>query len=171
MAGVPPEVALDLANLPLPLEAVAGLAEQVCQQSPPAGALSLDIGEAALGHDTQALREAVARLRALGVTVAIDDFGVGTMALSQLRSLPVRGLNLGRAFVASLPGDGAAATIASAIVQMARGLQLDVTAKGVETDEQRRWLAGIGCGHAQGPGIALPMQAPAFAEWLQRRAA
>ena len=171
MAGTPPEVALDLANLPLPLEAVAGLAEQVCEQSPPAGALSLDIGEAALGHDTQALREAVARLRALGVTVAIDDFGVGTMALSQLRSLPVRGLNLGRAFVASLPSDSGAAAIASAIVQMARGLQLDVTAKGVETDEQRRWLAGIGCGHAQGPGIALPMQAPAFAEWLQRRAA
>ena len=54
---------------------------------------------------------------------------------------------------------------------MARGLQLDVTAKGVETDEQRHWLAGIGCGHVQGPGIALPMQAPVFAEWLQRQAA
>jgi len=171
MAGQAPEVALDLAALPLPLEAVAELAEQVCEQSQPAGTLSLDIGEAALGHDTQALRAAVARLRALGVTVAIDDFGVGTMALSQLRSLPVRGLNLGRGFVASLPADTAAATIASAIVQMARGLQLDVTAKGVETDEQLRWLAAIGCGHAQGPGIALPMQAPVFAEWLQRRAA
>jgi EAL domain-containing protein (putative c-di-GMP-specific phosphodiesterase class I) len=88
-----------------------------------------------------------------------------------LRALPVRGLNLGRAFVASLPGDSAAATIASAIVQMARGLHLEVTAKGVETDEQRRWLADIGCGHAQGPGIALPMRANAFAEWLQKQAA
>ncbi|HTP72754.1 MAG TPA: EAL domain-containing protein [Burkholderiaceae bacterium] len=171
MAGTPPEVALDLASLPLPLEAVADLAEQVCAQSPPAGALCLDIGEAALGRDAHALRAAVARLRALGVTVAIDDFGVGTMALSQLRSLPVRGLNLGRAFVASLPADGAAATIASAIVQMARGLQLEVTAKGVETVEQRHWLAGIGCGHVQGPGIALPMQPPVFAEWLQKQAA
>ena len=171
MAGAPPEVALDLVSLPLPLEAVADLAEQVCAQSTPAGTLSLDIGEAALGDDTQTLRDAVARLRALGVTVAIDDFGVGTMALSRLRSLPVRGLNLGRAFVASLPADGAAATIASAIVQMARGLRLQVTAKGVETDEQRHWLAGIGCGHAQGPGIALPMPSPVFAEWLQRQAA
>jgi diguanylate cyclase (GGDEF)-like protein/PAS domain S-box-containing protein len=171
MAGKPPEVALDLASLPLPLEAVAELAEQVCQESPLAGTLSLDIGEAALGHDAQALREAVARLHALGITVAIDDFGVGTMALSQLRALPVRGLNLGRAFVASLPADSAAATIASAIVQMARGLRLDVTAKGVETDEQRAWLAGIGCGHVQGPGIALPMQAPVFADWLRKQAA
>jgi EAL domain-containing protein (putative c-di-GMP-specific phosphodiesterase class I) len=73
--------------------------------------------------------------------------------------------------VASLPADNAAATIASAIVQMARGLQLEVTAKGVETDEQRRWLAAIGCGRVQGPGIALPMPAPAFADWLQRQAA
>jgi len=171
LAGAPPAVVLDLASLPLPLEAVAELAEQVCGQSPPAGTLALDIGEAVLGHDTQALRAAVARLQALGVTVAIDDFGVGTLALSQLRSLPVRGLILGRAFVASLPADGAAATIATAIVQMARGLQLEVTAKGVETDEQRRWLAGIGCGHAQGPGIALPMPPPVFAQWLQRQAA
>jgi diguanylate cyclase (GGDEF)-like protein/PAS domain S-box-containing protein len=171
MAGTPPEVALDLASVPLPLDVVAELAMQVFEQAQPAGALSLDIGESPLGEDAQALRAAVARLRALGVTVAIDDFGVGTMALSQLRSLPVRGLNLGRAFVASLPGDSAAATIASAIVQMARGLHLEVTAKGVETDEQRDWLARIGCGHAQGPGIALPMPAPAFAEWLQKQAA
>ncbi|HEX6016774.1 MAG TPA: diguanylate cyclase [Burkholderiaceae bacterium] len=171
MAGTVPEVALDLANLPLPLEALADTAAQVCAQSPPAGTLSLDVGEAALGQDAHTLRQAVARLRALDIAVAIDDFGVGTMALSQLRSLPVRGLNLGRAFVASLPADGAAATIASAIVQMARGLQLEVTAKGVETDEQRRWLAGIGCGRVQGPGVALPMQAPAFAEWLQEQAA
>jgi diguanylate cyclase (GGDEF)-like protein/PAS domain S-box-containing protein len=171
MAGAPPVVVLDLASLPLPLEAVADVAQQVCAESPPAGALSLDIGEAALGHDTQALREAVARLQSLGIAVAIDDFGVGTMALSQLRSLPVRGLVLGRAFVASLPADNAAATIASAIVQMARGLQLEVTAKGVETDEQRRWLAAIGCGRVQGPGIALPMPAPAFADWLQRQVA
>jgi diguanylate cyclase (GGDEF)-like protein/PAS domain S-box-containing protein len=171
MAGAPPEVALDLASIPLPLDVVADLAMQVFEQTPPAGAMSLDIGEGPLGEDVQALRAAVARLRALGVTVAIDDFGVGTMALSQLRSLPVRGLNLGRAFVASLPGDSAAATIAAAIVQMARGLHLEVTAKGVETDEQRQWLAQIGCGHAQGPGIALPMQAPVFAEWLQKQAA
>ncbi|MFO1222787.1 MAG: diguanylate cyclase [Burkholderiaceae bacterium] len=171
MAGTVPEVVLDLAHLPLPLEALAEAAAQVCAQSPPAGPLSLDIGEAALGPDAHALRQAVANLRALGIAVAIDDFGVGTMALSQLRSLPVRGLNLGRAFVASLPADGAAATIASAIVQMARGLQLEVTAKGVETDEQRRWLAGIGCGRVQGPGVALPMQAPAFAHWLQQQAA
>ncbi|MCG3190322.1 MAG: hypothetical protein LKCHEGNO_03030 [Burkholderiaceae bacterium] len=171
MAGTVPEVALDLAHLPLPLDAVADTAALVCTQSPPAGTLSLDVGEAALGHDAPALRQAVARLRSLGITVAIDDFGVGTMALSQLRSLPVRGLNLGRAFVASLPGDGAAATIASAIVQLARGLQLEVTAKGVETDEQRHWLAGIGCGWVQGPGVALPMRAPAFDEWLQQQPA
>jgi diguanylate cyclase (GGDEF)-like protein/PAS domain S-box-containing protein len=171
MAGVPPEIALDLADVPLPLDVVADLAAQVFEHNPPVGALSLDVGEGAIGDDLHALRAAVARLRALGITVAIDDFGVGTMALSQLRALPVRGLNLGRAFVASLPGDSAAATIASAIVQMARGLHLEVTAKGVETDEQRRWLADIGCGHAQGPGIALPMRANAFAEWLQKQAA
>ncbi|HET7528381.1 MAG TPA: EAL domain-containing protein [Burkholderiaceae bacterium] len=171
MAGAPPAVVLDLSSLPLPLEAVADLVQQVFAETPPAGALSLDIGEAALGHDAHALREAVARLRTLGIEVAIDDFGVGTMALSQLRSLPVRGLNLGRAFVASLPADNAAATIAAAIVQMARGLQLEVTAKGVETEEQRAWLAGIGCGRAQGPGIALPMPAPVFAQWLLKQAA
>jgi diguanylate cyclase (GGDEF)-like protein/PAS domain S-box-containing protein len=171
VAGEVPTLALDLAGLPLPLDAVAELVDQVCAQTPPAGSISFDIGERALGNDAQALRVAVARLQSLGVSVAIDDFGVGTMALSQLRALPVRGLNLGRAFVASLPDDSAAATIATAIVQMARGLKLEVTAKGVETDAQRRWLAGIGCGHVQGPGIALPMQAPVFSDWLRKQAA
>jgi EAL domain-containing protein (putative c-di-GMP-specific phosphodiesterase class I) len=135
------------------------------------GELSLDIGEAVLNDDAQALRQSVARLQALGLSVAIDDFGVGTMALSRLRALPVRGLILGRAFVSSLPGDSAAATIAKAIVQMARGLKLGVTAKGVETEAQREWLTAIGCGHAQGPGIALPMPASAFADWLREQPA
>jgi diguanylate cyclase (GGDEF)-like protein/PAS domain S-box-containing protein len=169
--GSVPVLALDLASLPLPLEAVAELAEQVCAQSPPLGELSLDIGEAVLNEDAQALRQSVARLQALHISVAIDDFGVGTMALSRLRALPVRGLILGRAFVASLPDDSAAATIAKAIVQMARGLKLRVTAKGVDTPAQREWLAAIGCGHAQGPAIALPMQAEAFAQWLRKQPA
>ena len=169
--GSVPTVALDLSSLPLPLEAVADLAEQVCAESPPLGELSLDIGEAVLNEDAHALRRSVTRLQTLGLSVAIDDFGVGTMALARLRALPVRGLILGRAFVASLPDDTAAATIATAIVQMARGLKLDVTAKGVETDAQRSWLAGIGCDHAQGPGVALPMPAGAFADWLRAQPA
>jgi len=148
---------------------MAELVDQVCAHTPPAGPVSFDVGEHALGNDTQVLRQAVARLQSLGVSVAIDDFGVGTMALSRLRALPVRGLILGRAFVASLPDDSAAATIATAIVQMARGLKLGVTAKGVETDAQRAWLAGIGCGHAQGPGIALPMRSGEFADWLREQ--
>ena len=165
--GSVPTVALDLSSLPLPLEAVADLAEQVC-------ARVAATGRAVARHRrsrAQRRRARVAsigdRLQTLGLSVAIDDFGVGTMALARLRALPVRGLILGRAFVASLPDDTAAATIATAIVQMARGLKLDVTAKGVETDAQRSWLAGIGCGHAQGPGVALPMPAAAFADWLR----
>ncbi|MCW5656307.1 MAG: diguanylate cyclase [Burkholderiaceae bacterium] len=169
--GRVPAVALDLAGLPLPLELVAELAEHVCANTPPLGELSLDIGEAVLSEDAQVLRESVSRLQALHISVAIDDFGVGTMALSRLRALPVRGLILGRAFVASLPDDRAAATIATAIVQMARGLKLHVTAKGVDTAAQREWLAAIGCGHAQGPAIALPMQVNAFAEWLRNQPA
>ena len=169
--GRVPALALDLSSLPLPLEAVAELAEQVCAQSPPLGEFTLDIGEAVLGEDAQALRLSMGRLQALHISVAIDDFGVGTMALSRLRALPVRGLILGRAFVASLPDDNAAATIAKAIVQMARGLELHVTAKGVDTPEQRDWLAAIGCGHAQGPAIALPMQVDAFEAWLREESA
>jgi EAL domain-containing protein (putative c-di-GMP-specific phosphodiesterase class I) len=169
--GGVPAVALDLAGLPLPLDVVADLAEQVCAQSPPLGEMSLDIGEAVLNEDAQALRQSVSRLQAMNISVAIDDFGVGTMALSRLRALPVRGLILGRAFVASLPDDSAAATIAMAIVQMARGLKLHVTAKGVDTPAQRAWLAAIGCGHAQGPAIALPMQTAAFADWLREQPA
>jgi diguanylate cyclase (GGDEF)-like protein/PAS domain S-box-containing protein len=169
--GHVPVLALDLANLPLPLDAVAELAEHLCAQTPPLGELSLDIGEAVLNDDAQTLRAAVARLQALHISVAIDDFGVGTMALSRLRALPVRGLILGRAFVASLPDDPAAATIATAIVQMARGLKLHVTAKGVDTPAQREWLAAIGCGHVQGPAIALPMPANTFADWLRKQPA
>ncbi|MBE7420552.1 MAG: diguanylate cyclase [Ideonella sp.] len=169
--GVPPEVVLDLSGLPLPLPALARLAAQVCRESPPGGALSLDVGASALVGDEPALRAALAELAQLGIAVAIDDLGRGAMALAQLRALPVRGVNLGHDFVAALPADGAAATIAAALVRMAQGLRLEVTAKGVESLAQRRWLADVGCGRVQGPGVAPPMPAPAFAQWLREQSA
>jgi len=171
MAGVPPEVVLDLSGLPLPLPALARLAGEVCREAPPRGALALDVGASALAGDEAALRAALAELAQLGIAVAIDDLGHGAMALAQLRALPVRGVNLGHDFVAALPADGAAAAIATALVQMAHGLRLEVTAKGVESPAQRRWLADVGCGRVQGPGVAPPMPAPAFAQWLREQSA
>lgn len=164
-----PTVALDLAALPLPLNAIAELLEQLMPPGAHSLALALDLNESTLSDDAQAVRHALGRLSAMGIAVAIDDFGVGTMALARLRSLPVRGLTLGRAFVAALPHDHPAATIAAAIVQMAQGLQLEVTAKGVETEEQRAWLAQIGCSRVQGPALGLPMPASAFADWVRQR--
>jgi len=133
--------------------------------------LCLEITETAVMDDVDAAVEALARLRAVGVKVAIDDFGVGYSSLSYLRRLPVDVLKLDRAFVERLDdGDAADAAIVVAVVNLARSLGLTVVAEGVETAAQRRELRALGCTMAQGYLFARPVPAPALTELLQREA-
>jgi EAL domain-containing protein (putative c-di-GMP-specific phosphodiesterase class I) len=97
------------------------------------------------------------RLSQLGIHLAIDDFGTGYSSLAYLRQLPMRRLKLDRSFVKDLPGQEHSRTIVAAIVTLAHGLGLHVTAEGVETREQADYLVRQGCDVLQGYLLARPM--------------
>jgi EAL domain-containing protein (putative c-di-GMP-specific phosphodiesterase class I) len=122
----------------------------------PAAQLTLEVTEGVLVRDVDAVVAQLESLRALGVRIAIDDFGTGFSGLSYLRHLPADIIKIDRSFVMDLPRGRSATTLITSIVELARTLGLDVVADGVETEGQRRALADLDCGWAQGYLFARP---------------
>lgn len=112
--------------------------------------LEIELTEAALVADLAAARDVLDALQAKGVRVALDNFGTGHASLTQLRQLPFDMLKIDRSFVRAMIADKEAAIMVRTIISMAKGLSLTVVAEGVETAEQARMLAGLGCDMAQG---------------------
>jgi diguanylate cyclase (GGDEF)-like protein/PAS domain S-box-containing protein len=131
--------------------------------------LEIELTERMLMDDLASVRDSLERLRALGVRVAVDDFGTGYTSLGHLKNLPIDRLKIDRSFIRDLPGDGGSAAIAGAVIQMAHGLGMRTVAEGVETPEQRDWVAAHGCDELQGNVEAEPMPAAAFEDWLRAR--
>jgi diguanylate cyclase (GGDEF)-like protein/PAS domain S-box-containing protein len=129
----------------------------------PASQLVIELTESVmLGAATEGRRQLTA-LDELGVRLVVDDFGTGFSALSHLRDLPVSGIKVDRSFTAGLGRDPQCDRIVEALTGLAQGLGVDIVAEGVETEEQRAVLAGIGCEHAQGYlfGRPEPVELPA----------
>lgn len=125
----------------------------------PPNSLELEITEATLMSDIDLARRTVERLRALGVGVSIDDFGTGYSSLSHLKRFPIDTLKIDRAFVRDLDTSEDAVALSSAIISLARSLDLDVVAEGVETREQLDTLARLGCTKMQGFLVSHPLRA------------
>ncbi len=130
--------------------------------------LEIELTEAALVTDLAAAREVVDALQKKGVRVALDNFGTGHASLTQLRQLPFDMLKIDRSFVRAMSTDKEAAIMVRTIISMAKSLSLTVVAEGVETAEQARTLAGLGCDMAQGYYFG---RAAAVAEARRRAAA
>jgi diguanylate cyclase (GGDEF)-like protein len=112
--------------------------------------LQLEITESAIMENFDDALRALDELRAMGLRIVVDDFGTGYSSLNYLRRLPISGLKIDRSFVAPILLDHQTAAIAHAIVQLARTLDLSVTAEGVETEPQLEFLRDIGIDLAQG---------------------
>jgi len=121
----------------------------------PARFLELEITETSVMSRTGAAIGILEQIAALGVGLAVDDFGTGYSSLSHLKRLPIRRLKIDRSLIRDIPDDPDDVAIASAILALAKSLQLMVTAEGVENDQQRAFLAEKGCHHAQG-GLYSP---------------
>jgi diguanylate cyclase (GGDEF)-like protein len=112
--------------------------------------LQLELTESILIHDLSAGVEVVERLKQLGVSIALDDFGKGYSSLSYLKALPIDVIKIDRSFVSGLPDCREDLAIVSAVVSFAGALGMDVLAEGVETQAHVDALLELGCDHAQG---------------------
>jgi diguanylate cyclase (GGDEF)-like protein/PAS domain S-box-containing protein len=128
--------------------------------------LELEFTERMLMENEAAVQQALALLKAADISLAIDDFGTGFSSLLRLRSLPIDTLKIDQSFVADLPESHEALTIVTAVLQLGRGLNLDVVAEGVETEAQRECIDLLGCAVVQGYLFAKPMPPEAFERWL-----
>ena len=141
----------------------------------PAASLLVEITESAMLEGGAGLvEETLDQLRALGVTIAADDFGTGYNSLPYLKRFPIGSLKIDRAFVAGLGASPHDEAIVAGIIAIAASLGLDVVAEGVETHDQARRLQGLGCRTAQGwlYSTALPPEVAAvyIADRAQPRA-
>ena len=121
--------------------------------------LTLEITEGLLLEHTEAVLETLEQLHALGVCIALDDFGSGYSSLAYLWRFRFDTLKIDRAFVKEVRRDGKAAAIIESIIGLGHSLDLRITAEGVETEEQLAALSGVGCDEAQGFLLGRPMPA------------
>ena len=119
----------------------------------------LEITEGILLGDDPETHDTLKRLRNLGFTLALDDFGTGYSSLSYLQRYPITKIKIDRSFIANLGVDAEAEAVVGAIVKLARALNLNVIAEGVETDDQRERLAASGCSDIQGFLYSKPVPA------------
>ena len=117
---------------------------------------------------TTDLNEQRKALRDLGVTISVDDFGMGHASLRYLRELPVGMVKLDRSIVAGFAHDDSDTVIVTMLSRLAEVLGIDIVAEGVETEDQRERIADIGCRFAQGYLFAEPMPVADFPRWLAR---
>lgn len=130
----------------------------------PASALELEITESSLVSGPATL-QTMATLRQMGVGLAIDDFGTGYSSLSYLKRFPINKLKIDRSFISDITEDKDSAAIVSAIIALARILQLQVVAEGVEQAEELAFLRQQGCGFIQGYLASRPLDQDAIEDW------
>jgi diguanylate cyclase (GGDEF)-like protein len=129
--------------------------------------LCLEITETAMMADPGAIGETLAALKALGVRLAVDDFGVGHASLRQLRALlPVDTLKIDKSFVDGITDDADDAAIVEGVVRLAHSLGLQAVAEGVETADQVAMLRSFSCQTGQGYHFARPAEPEAIARML-----
>jgi diguanylate cyclase (GGDEF)-like protein len=121
--------------------------------------LELELTEGVVVGDADAAEAAMMELRALGVHLALDDFGTGYSSLIYLRRFAFDKIKIDRSFLESMEATGESAILVHSIVHLGRALGLTVTAEGVETKEQHRFLQALGCHQLQGFLFSRPIPA------------
>jgi diguanylate cyclase (GGDEF)-like protein len=121
--------------------------------------IEIELTEGLLMEDTASVQRSLQQLKDIGVRISIDDFGTGHSCLNYLRRFPIDVLKIDKSFVHDVDHTDDSAIIIDAIISLARSLQLDTVAEGVETREQLNFLVDRGCQVAQGFLFGQPMQA------------
>jgi diguanylate cyclase (GGDEF)-like protein len=129
--------------------------------------IELEVTESLLMDESDRVRAAMAALHQLGFRIALDDFGTGYSSLSYLRQFPFNKIKIDQSFIKSIETSREAGQIIHAMVTLGHALQMTVTAEGVETAEQKRFLQDAGCQQLQGYLFARPVEAQAIDRLLE----
>ena len=132
----------------------------------PGHCLEIEITENTIMSDMDSVIQKLKALSKKGVFIAIDDFGTGYSSLSYLHKLPIHTLKIDRAFIKEVNMQHSGNSIINTIVAMARGLNLNVIAEGVETQQQLEYLQEIECSEAQGFLFGKPLPADVITQLL-----
>jgi diguanylate cyclase (GGDEF)-like protein/PAS domain S-box-containing protein len=122
-------------------------------------ALMLELTESVLLRRDDRILSDLRQLKEIGVKLTLDDFGTGYSSLSYLRELPIDGLKIDKSFVDGIAISAQRLALAEGIVRIARTLELNVIAEGIETEVQRDLLVSMGCRFGQGYLLAMPVEA------------
>jgi EAL domain-containing protein (putative c-di-GMP-specific phosphodiesterase class I) len=130
--------------------------------------LELELTETVLMQDAESAVQTLRALKAIGVQLAVDDFGVGYSSFSYLRKFPLDALKVDRSFISDIFSNPDNAMILSALINIGKSLKHRVVVEGVETEEQLHFLRQEGCSEGQGYFFCRPVIAEKFAEFLER---
>ena len=139
------------------VDLVAEVRQALAETGASASLLELELTESAFMNEPARAIRTLHELRAMGVSIALDDFGTGYSNLTYLSRLPLDKIKIDRHFTSALLQDDVDASICRSIVFLARSLNLEVVAEGVETDRQRRWLLDEECTAMQGFFFSRPV--------------
>ena len=129
--------------------------------------LRVEITETVLMADPRRARQVLDRLSEMGVSITLDDFGMGHSSLSYLKQLPVDELKIDKSFVLGMQDDESDAMIVQSTAELARRLGLTVVAEGVETEDAYQRVSELGCDLAQGYYLSRPLPAMELESWLR----
>lgn len=134
----------------------------------PPNCLELEITESAvLEREKQAIA-VLSKLQDLGISISLDDFGTGYSSLYYLKKLPINSIKIDKSFIDDLPGHKDSVAITTAIINIARSLDLKVVAEGVEKVEQLRFLEKNGCDQIQGYYYSPPVSESTMETFLRQ---
>ena len=170
--GWPLRMSVNLSAVQLDQPDVDDVVSRALQETGlPATALELEITESVVVRESLRAADVLNRLRALGVSIAIDDFGVGYSSFAYLRELPVNRFKLDRSFLVNVPQSVGDSRLVGALIAMGHRLDVGIVAEGVETEAQAEFLRGHGCDEAQGYHLGRPMKGEVFEALLLEHAA
>jgi len=129
--------------------------------------LEFEITESQMMDDPEKSIHILEMLNSLGAKVAIDDFGTGYSSLAHLKRFPVKTLKIDRSFIKDLPEDEEDRAITKAIIALAKSLNLEIVAEGVETEEQKAYLLENGCYYIQGYYYSKPVSKEEMTEFIK----
>ncbi|MDI4670221.1 EAL domain-containing protein [Pseudoalteromonas shioyasakiensis] len=132
----------------------------------PAHCLELEITESAMMDNPEFAEQQMKRIKSIGVQIALDDFGTGHSSLSYLKRFPIDTLKIDKSFVKDIDKNDQDRNITATIVRLAKYLDINVVAEGVETEEQAYMLHIMGCHFQQGYYYCKPLKANQVSEFI-----